>query len=423
MIAERGYLRRGGQVSQNELVAGLDIGSCKTCIVIAESRPGGMPDVVGEGLVPSEGIQRGVVVDIEKAAMSVRNAADMAQRVAGVEISSVRAGVVGEHIASMNSKAMVSIPSAQRQIRQSDVDRAIEASRVVVIPPEKDIIHAIPRGYSIDGQDGVHNPVGMSGTALGVETHIVHGLKTHLENLAKAVNHAGLEIEGIVLGTHAASGVAVTEAEKKLGVVLVDIGGGTTGVAVYTNGSIRHSVTIPVGGNNLTQDLAVGLGCSLGEAERVKLERGAAVDQGGDGTFEFLRIGATEPSKLPCSLIVEILAPRVEEIFQLVGDALEKGGCLQAVPGGLVLIGGTSQLPGLTAVGGKVLGKPVRRATIANLGGIGNSVADASHATAIGLAVGAMSASPAPVGPVTKSWWSAKWDRLKSSWFLANDDE
>ncbi len=413
--------RQGVLVSQSELIAGLDIGTTKTCVVIAEARPGGTPDIVGEGLVPSSGIQRGVVVDIEKAGQAVRQAAEMAQRVSGVQISSVYAGVVGEHIASVNSKAMVSIPSTQRQIRQADVDRAIEASRVVVLPPEKEIIHAIPRGFSIDGQDGVENPVGMSGAALGVETHIVHGLKTHIENLARAVHHAGLRIERIVLGPHAASRVALSEQEKKLGVVLVDMGGGTTGIAVYTNGSIRHSATLPVGGNNMTQDLAVGLQCSLSEAERVKVERGAAVSVGTEDTFEFTRIGASEPSRLPCSLLVEILEPRVSEMFQMIGEVIEKGGCKGAAPGGLVLVGGASRLRGLTTVGERTLKMPVRRARLAPLGGIGNSISDATHAAALGLALSAAADSHQPAAAPVKGW-SGIVAKFKQSWLLGTDD-
>ncbi len=374
-------------MSRTELVAGLDIGATKVCMIIAEVHPGGRIEIIGEGLEPSKGMQKGVVVDIDATAGAIRLAAEKAQRVAGVEVSSVFVGITGEHIASMNSKGIVAITQPLRQIRQEDVDRAIDGSRVVVLPPDREIIHAIARGFSIDGQDGIKSPVGMSGSRLEVETHIVHGVSTFLQNLAKCVDKAGLAIEGFVLESFAAAQAVLSQAEKDLGVALVDLGGGTIDIAVYLNGSIVQSGVVGVGGNNVTQDIAVGLQCSLAEAERVKISLGAAdaSSMRGEETFSFLRVGADQPSKLPMQVLIEIIEPRMTEFFQLVEGALSHVGKGSFLPAGLVLTGGASLLRGSCSLAEKVVGMPVRLGKHILGGGIADTVSGPIYTTAVGL--------------------------------------
>lgn len=391
-------------MSRTELVAGLDVGTTKTCMVIAEVHPGDRIDIIGEGMEPSRGLQRGVVVDIDATAQAIRQAADKAERVAGAQVTHVFVGVTGEHVSSMNSRGIVAITHPQRQIRQEDVDRAIDSSRVVVLPPDREIIHSIPRGFCIDGQDGVQSPVGMSGARLEVETHIVHGVSTFIQNLARCVDKSGLHIEGLVLQSVASAQAVLTPGDRDLGVALVDLGGGTTDVAVYTNGNITHSAVIGVGGNHVTQDLAVGLQCSLAEAERVKIVAGAARSDAieGDDKFSFTRTGADEASQLPKQLLVEIIEPRIAELLQFVDDTLTKSGCRGRIPGGIVLTGGGSMLRGLLALTEKTFAMPVRMGRLTGVGGISDAVADPIHASAVGLAIYGAHQDIAPEEPRRK---------------------
>lgn len=376
-------------MSGTELVAGLDIGTTKVCAVIAEVQPGGHLEIIGEGLEPSKGLQKGVVTDIESTVQAIRAAVDKAQRVAGAQISSVFVGVTGEHIASLNSRGIVAITHAQRVVRQEDVDRAIDSSRVIVLPPEREIIHAIPRGYAIDGQDGVRFPVGMSGSRLEVETHIVHGISTFLLNLAKCVERAGLSVESFVLQSFAAAKAVLGENERSLGVALIDIGGGTTDIAVYMNDSILHSAVLGVGGNHVTQDIAVGLQCSIADAEHVKINYGCASTDtiAESDTFAVKRIGSEAASHLPRKLLGEIIEPRMTEILQLAAEAIDKGPGRGKLTAGAILTGGTSLMSGTGALGERILEMPVRLGRLSGVGGITGVVSDPQHATGVGLAI------------------------------------
>mgnify|MGYP005835148915 CR=1 FL=1 len=374
----------------SELVTGLDIGTSKTCVVIGEVHPGGRVDIIGEGVEPSKGIQRGVVIDIEAAADTIRKAVAKAQRVAGAQISSCFVGVTGEHISSMNSKGVVAITHPSRVIRQEDVDRALESARVVVLPPDREIIHAIPTRYSIDGMDGIQSPVGMNGQRLQVEAHIVHGTSTFLQNLNQSVNKAGLAVERFVLESYAAGNAVVSDPEKGLGVALVDIGAGTTEVAIYAGGSIVFSSVLSVAGNHVTQDIAVGLQCFLAEAERVKLLHGSAAgsdEDGKDGFFSITRIGQEAASKLPVKLLNEIVEPRIAEILQMVASAIEQAGGRSLIPGGVILTGGCSQMKGITQIAESVLGVPCRLGRTFGISGMADAVSAPSYSIAVGLAV------------------------------------
>ncbi len=308
-------------MSQKEFVAGLDIGTTKTCCVLADANlESGSVDIIGVGLTPSHGLKKGVVVDLDATTEAIRIAVDKAQRMAGnVVIRSVVLGVTGEHISSLNSRGVIAITSPEREIASQDVDRVIDASKVIVIPPEREIIHAIARGFTVDGQDGIKDPMGMSGSRLEVETHIVTGSSSFLDNAAKCVQRAGFAVETSVLQPIAASDAVVMPAEKDLGVALIDIGGGTTDIAVFTSGEIYYSSVLAVGGNHVTSDIAVGLRASQEEAEKVKIESGCAtVGQAGDDeTFEITSLGAQSPRELPRQIIARIIEPRMQEILQM----------------------------------------------------------------------------------------------------------
>lgn len=350
----------------------------------------GSVDIIGVGLTPSDGLRRGVVVDLDATTEAIRSAVDKAQRMAGsVTVRSVVIGVTGEHISSLNSRGVIAITGSDREVGPSDVERVVEASKVIVLPPEREIVHAIPRGYTVDGQDGVKDPIGMSGSRLEVETHIVTGSTAFLDNVMKCVQRAGLAVDITVLEPIATSESAVIPAEKELGVALVDIGGGTTDVGVFTSGEIYYTAVLPVGGNHVTRDIAVGLRASQEEAEQTKIAYGCATVGmvGPDDTFEILSLGADAPRELPREILARIIEPRMQEIFQMVREELMKSGYLEMLPAGAVLTGGGSQMPGATGLAEKVLGMPVRLGLPRDIGGLGDTVQSPIYTTAVGLVI------------------------------------
>lgn len=376
-------------MSRKEYIAGLDIGTTKTCCVVADvDLDKGAVDIIGVGLTPSDGVRRGVVVDLDATTEAIRSAVDKAQRMAGdVAIRSVVVGVTGEHISSLNSRGVIAITTPDREVTEADIDRVVEASKVIVLPPEREIIHAIPRGFLVDGQDGIKDPVGMSGSRLEVETHIVTGSSTFLDNVVKCIQRAGLSIEMTVLEPIATSESAVMPAEKDLGVALIDIGGGTTDVAVFTNGQIYYTAVLPVGGNYVTKDIAVGLRAAQEEAEKVKIDHGCAMVDlvESDEVFEIMSLGATEPRELPREFLARIIEPRMQEIFQMVREQVIRSGYLEMLPAGAVLTGGGAQLPGTLELAEKMLGMPVRLGLPRNVGGLQDTVQSPVYTTAVGL--------------------------------------
>lgn len=376
-------------MSRKEYIAGLDIGTTKTCCVVADvDLDKGAVDIIGVGLTPSDGVRRGVVVDLDATTEAIRSAVDKAQRMAGdVAIRSVVVGVTGEHISSINSRGVIAITTPDREVTEADIDRVVEASKVIVLPPEREIIHAIPRGFLVDGQDGIKDPVGMSGSRLEVETHIVTGSSTFLDNVVKCIQRAGLSIEMTVLEPIATSESAVMPAEKDLGVALIDIGGGTTDVAVFTNGQIYYTAVLPVGGNYVTKDIAVGLRAAQEEAEKVKIDHGCVMVDlvESDEVFEIMSLGATEPRELPREFLARIIEPRMQEIFQMVREQVIRSGYLEMLPAGAVLTGGGAQLPGTLELAEKMLGMPVRLGLPRNVGGLQDTVQSPVYTTAVGL--------------------------------------
>ena len=374
---------------RHDLVAGLDIGTTKICCVTAEPADSGDILISGIGISPSTGLKRGIVVDLDATVQAVEDAVSKAARQSGRDIYSVFAGVTGEHIASLNSHGVIAITNSDREIREEDVERVEEAARVIVIPPDRKIVHAIPRSYSVDGQNGIKHPVGMSGTRLEVETHIVTGAHTFLENVEKCVSRAGLALDEMVLEPVAAAEAVISQSEKDLGVCLVDIGGGTTDLGVFFGGEIYYSAVLPIGGNHVTNDIAQLLRVAVEEAERVKIQYGSATAQGigDDEKFPITQIGRGESRQLRRRALCEIIEARMQELMQMVQKEIKKSGVYDLVPAGIILSGGGSLLKGTPDLASQVLGMPVRFGKPSRISGLADAVAGPEFATAVGLAL------------------------------------
>ena len=379
-------------MAKGDLLVSLDIGTTKVQTIIAEISDSEGPvsdriEVLGVGSAPSTGIRRGVVVDIEQTVQAIRESVEQARRMAGADVHAAIVGVTGEHIASLNSRGVIAITHANREVTQEDVDRVLENSRVIVLPPDREIIHALPRGYSLDGQNGIRSPVGMSGTRLEVETHIVTGATTFLRNVATCVERAGLHVEDMVLEPIATGEAVLIDAERDLGVALLDIGGGTSDLAIFRGGDICYSAVIPVGGEYVTKDISAGLRVSREEAERIKLAfgRARAPEHDADVSFTFLPLGAAEPIALTVRELSEIVGPRAQEILHLLKAELNRSNYAGHLPAGLVLSGGGAMLNGLQALSVEITGMPTRIGYPAAIGGQAALVTSPASATGVGL--------------------------------------
>jgi len=388
-------------LSHRELIAGLDVGTTKICAVIAEvvsdtpGQPGTsqaqasspIPNVLGVGISPCVGLRKGVVIDIDATTAAIQDAVRRAERMAGEQIHSVVVGVTGEHIACLNSRSVIAISHPGREISSSDMDRLMDAAQVLILPPDREIIHAIPRWFSVDGQVGVATPVGMHGNRLEVETHIVTGLSSFIQNVVKCVHQAGLAVDSTVLEPIATGESVLLPAEMDLGVAVADIGGGTTDVAVYVGGRIYHSCVVPVGGNHVTRDIAIGLRADIEESERVKIEYGCAMTAalGDAAAFDVTSMGSNVPRHLPQRVLAEIIEPRITELCTLIMRELDKAGCRDRVPAGLVFTGGGSLMPGLPELATRITGLAARVGAPSGVIGLVDAVGDPSCATAVGL--------------------------------------
>jgi cell division protein FtsA len=374
-------------LARHELIAAIDIGTTKVCALLAEVDEQGNLTIIGMGTHPSTGMKKGVVVDIDATARAIEIAVHIANKQAGREADFFFVGVTGEHINSLNSNGRTAITHADRNITAQDVERVLENARVIVMPPDRQIVHAIPRTYSVDGLEGVHQPQGMSGTRLEVQCHIVTGATTFLQNVEKCVTRAHLEVREKVLEPLATGLAVLLPAEKELGVCLVDIGGGTTDIAVFTEGEIFYSAAIPVGGNHVTNDLAYGLTVANEEAERLKTESGSAQIElvPEEDIIMVHQVGRTDARRLRRQALVRIIEPRMQELFELVKQELEKGDCWGKIPAGIVVSGGGSQLLGCVEVAQQVTGLAVRLGQPYGLSGLGETLHHPRYATAVGL--------------------------------------
>lgn len=369
---------------KDELVVGLDIGTTKICAIVGEVTNDGI-DVVGIGTHPSKGLRKGVVINIESTVSSIRKAVEEAELMAGSEITSAYAGIAGGHIKGLNSHGIVAIKD--KEVRPMDVDRVIDAAQAVSIPLDREVIHVIPQQFVVDDQDGVRDPVGMSGVRLEAKVHIVTGAVTSAQNIIKCCNRAGLNVNDIVLQQLASSESTLSSDEKELGVVLLDIGGGTTDIAIFSGGSIAHTAVLSVGGNQLTNDVAVGLRTPSHEAEKIKQKYGCCTAGlvHKDETIEVPSVGGRSPRILSRQILAEILEPRMEEIYTLVQQEVGRSGYEDMITAGIVLTGGTSMLEGAAELAEQVFNLPVRRGNPRGIGGLVDVVRNPMYATGVGL--------------------------------------
>jgi len=370
---------------KENIIVGLDVGTTKICAVVGEVVEGNKIDIIGIGTSPSKGLRKGVVTNIESTVESIKKAVEEAELMAGVEINSVYAGIAGGHIKSFNSRGVIAIKN--KEVTHADINRVIDAARAVAIPLDREVLHVIPQEFIIDEQDGIKEPLGMSGVRLEAEVHIVTGAVTSAQNIIKSVNRAGLHVIDIILQPLASSEAVLTSDEKELGVAVVDIGGGTTDIATFVNGSLWHTAVLGIGGNHLTNDVAVGLRTPASEAEKIKVKYGCALTSmvKEDETIEVPSVGGRPPRVVSRQVLSEIIEPRAEEIFSLVQRELKKTGYEDLVASGAVITGGAAIMEGMTEVAERIMDMPVRRGMPSNIGGLVDMVSNPMFATGVGL--------------------------------------
>lgn len=369
---------------QGDLVVGLDIGTTKICAIIGEVTSEGV-DIIGIGTHPSKGLRKGVVINIDSTVKSIKRAVEEAELMAGCEVNSVYAGIAGGHIKGFNSHGIVAVKD--QEVKQTDVVRVIDAAKAVAIPMDREVLHVIPQEYIIDEQDGIMEPVGMSGVRLEAKVHIVTGAVTSAQNIVKCCNRCGLHVADIVLEQLASSEAVLSDDEKELGCAVVDLGGGTTDLAIWARGTIVHTSVLSLGGNHLTNDIAVGLRTPMAEAERIKQRYGCAMTAmvGPEETIEVPSVGGRNPRILARKILAEIVEPRVEEIFALVHREILHSGYEDLIASGVVITGGTTILEGMPELAEQVLQMPVRRGLPKGIGGLVDVVKSPKFATGVGL--------------------------------------
>lgn len=366
------------------IVVGLDIGTTKMCAVVGETS-GKEINIIGIGTHPSIGLRKGVVVNIESTVESIKKAVEEAELMAGCEISSVYTGIAGGHITGFNSRGIVAIKA--QEITEQDVQRVIDAARAVAIPMDREVIHVLPQEFIVDDQTGIQNPVGMAGVRLEAKIHIVTGAVTSAHNIVKCANRAGLDVNDIVLESLASGEAVLTDEEKELGTALVDLGGGTTDLAIFSSNNIRHTFVLALGGNNLTNDIAIGLRAPLAEAEKIKIKHGSCVVQNisSEETIEVPGMGGRKSKQISRQMLGEILEPRVEEIFELINREIYRAGMEDLIPSGIVITGGTALLNDVLEVAESIFNLPVRLGKPRGIGGLVDVVNNPMYATGVGL--------------------------------------
>jgi cell division protein FtsA len=369
----------------NNVVVGLDLGSTKTCAIVGEVQVDGVIDVIGVGTAPSRGVKRGVVVNIDSTVEAIRQAVEEAQIMAGVDVSSVYVGIAGGHMTGLNSIGI--IPIKNQEITAREVEKVIEAARIVALPVDREVMHVLPQEYIVDDQRGILEPIGMSGVRLEAKVHIVTAAMTAAHNIVKCVNKAGLEVADIVLEQLAAGEAVLSPEERDLGTMVIDIGGGRTNVAVLAGNSVKHTLCLDVGGNHITNDLAFGLNVSIPEAERLKKAHGCAFSGSIESyeVVELRRIGEREPQKRPRQELCDIIEPRLDEMLQMVREEIIRSGYAKSIPGGIVLTGGTAMLQGITELAEDLFRLPVRCGIPTGIGGLVEMVHSPMYATSVGL--------------------------------------
>ncbi len=371
-------------MKKGELVVGLDIGTTKVAAIVGEVTEDGI-DIIGIGSHPSRGLRKGVVINIESTVESIKKAVSEAELMAGCDITSVFAGIAGGHIKGLNSHGIVAVKD--KEVRENDVVRVIDAAQAVAIPLDREVIHVIPQEYIVDGQDGIKEPIGMSGVRFEAKVHIVTAAVTSAQNIVKCANRCGLNVNDIILQPLASGESVLTSEEKELGVALVDIGGGTSDIVIYSEGAVVHTSVLTLGGNHITNDVAVGLRTPAAEAERIKQKYGSALSSmvQKDETIEVPSVGGRKPRILSRQILAEIIEPRVEEIFTLIQQEITKSGFENRISSGIVLTGGSVILEGMTELAEQVFNMPIRRGAPRGIGGLVDVVKSPMYATGVGL--------------------------------------
>jgi len=369
----------------DNIIVGLDLGTTKVCAIVGEVKDGGQVDIIGIGISPSHGLKKGVVVNIDSTVESIKKAVQEAELMAGVQINAVYVGISGGHIRGINSRGVAAIKN--KEVGPTDVARAIDGARAVNIPLDQQILHVIPQEFIIDDQDGIREPIGMSGVRLDVKVHIITGAVTSIQNIVKSCSRAGLQVNDLVLQPLASSRAVLTTEEQELGAVVVDIGGGTTDMAIFLEGSLWHTEVLPLGGNQVTNDIAIGLRTPASEAEKIKIKHGCALATlvKHEETLDVPSVGGRPPRTLSRQILCEIIEPRVEEIFGMVQQRLKKTGYEDMCASGLVITGGSALMDGLQDAAERTFGLPIRIGKPRNIGGLMDVVNSPVYATGVGL--------------------------------------
>ncbi|TLY36397.1 MAG: cell division protein FtsA [Nitrospirae bacterium] len=376
---------------KDQIIVGLDIGTTKTRAIVAEAREDGKAHVIGVGTSLSRGLRKGVVVNIESTVESIRRAVDEAEMKSGTQINSVYVGIAGSHIKGLNSEAAVVVKSGE--VVRSDITRSIKAARAAaIVTPDHRVLHVLPRGFILDQQDGIRDPLAMSGAHLKVNVHIITGAVTAIQNLVKSVERAELDVIGIILQPLASSEAVLTDDERELGVAMVDLGGGTTDLAIFAEGSVMHTAVIPVGGTHFTNDIAIGLKTPMPDAERIKTQFGCAMASlvKDDELIDVPSMGGRPSRSLSRRVLADVIEPRAEEVFDLVAREIKRAGYEGIVAGGVVITGGTSLMEGMPDMAERVLDLPARRGYPWGVGGIREQVDNPMYATGVGLILHAL---------------------------------
>src|SRR6202451_4537992 len=402
--------------SDRNLLVGLDIGTSKVVAIVGELQADGALEIIGVGSHPSRGLKKGVVVNIESTVQSIQRAVEEAELMAGCEIHSVYAGIAGSHVRSLNSHGIVAIKD--KEVVQGDVERVIDAAKAVAIPADQKILHVLPQEYIIDSQEGIRDPIGMSGVRLEAKVHIVTGADSAAQNIVKCVQRCGLSVDDIVLEQLASSYAVLTEDEKDLGVCVVDIGGGTTDIAVFGGGAIRHTAVIPIAGDQITNDIAVSMRTPTQYAEDIKIKYACALSQlaNPDETIDGPSVGDS-----PTRRLAEIVEPRYEELFALVRDELRRAGLEESVATGIVLTGGSAKMEGAIELAEEVFHMPVRLGVPQYVSGLVDVVSNPIHATGVGLLLYAKSNLDLQrtEAPLLAGGMRSIFERMKA-WFQGN---
>lgn len=368
-------------------IVGIDIGTTKICTLVAEIGSDEAARIVGMGVAPSKGIRKGVVVDVNQATAAIEDSLHQAESSSGYQIASAYVGLAGSHISALNSRGSIALNNGHTGVRTADINRALEAARAVHLADNREILHVIPRSFTVDGDDGVKDPLGMHAQRLEVEAHIVTGATSSINNLVKCIHANQVELDALVLEPLASGEAVLTEMEREMGVVLADIGGGTTDIAIFIEGSIWHTVVLPTGGQQLTNDIAVGLRTHFDAAEAIKIKYGHAVPNkiANDERLEVEAFGETGKQDVERRFLAEIIQARTEEIFEMILQEIKRSGYDGLLPAGVVLCGGTANLIGIKEVGQKILNLPIRVGTPQNLRGMVGNLNDPTFATSVGL--------------------------------------